>query len=100
MHQKPSMQDLVKATLIVELPLFFTNIFQVIDVRVNGRGQQDSELAEQGCSYGSVCNTDAMASCLFEIRPNLGGQNTPQLRARLLVHLHTRSDGDVPTGTS
>jgi len=36
MHQQPSMQDLVKAALLVELALFFTDVFEIIDVRVEG----------------------------------------------------------------
>lgn len=88
MHQKPSVQDFVKTVLLVELALFFTNVFEIINVRVKRRRQQDAELAEQGCSYSSVFQLDVVASRLFEIGTNFGGENAPQLDAGWLVYLH------------
>jgi hypothetical protein len=36
MHQKPSMQDLMEAALLVELAFFFTDVFEIVNIRVEG----------------------------------------------------------------
>ena len=67
MHQKPSVQNLVKAALLVELAFLFADVFEIVQIRVQCRRQQDAKLAEQSRGYRSVFQTDAMASRLFEI---------------------------------
>jgi len=46
-NQKPAVQNLMQAPLFIELALFFTDIFKVIDIRVQVRGQEYAQLLKQ-----------------------------------------------------
>jgi hypothetical protein len=59
MDKQPSVQDLVKAALPVELAFFLTNILEVIDLRMQIGRQQHTEIAEDRC--GRTCNAQPLA---------------------------------------
>ncbi len=88
MNQQPAMQNLVNSALLIELAFFFADVFQIVDIRMQGCRQQHAQLTKKCASNLRICDPGTSRSCLAQVRTDFSGKHAAQFSARLLVHLH------------